>query len=192
MTSDFAVAARQHGILMLLSWGLILPLAAICSFGLRRAQANELTFFRIHHMFAGTGIMLAITGWFVACRNFGAASWKDNPHGLLGTIVMVGSICNIMVYPLMGKPVEEMRNQRQKIVAVIHLSTGYTLILLAWVAIYLAARYEMVYMAELVACWITLLGAAVLLYCYYNYKRSLTYTEIPDASPEEAISRRNT
>lgn len=175
VSASFLVTLKHHGVLMILSWGLLVPLAASFSFWLRRtpstilnASSSTLAFFRIHYMTAGMGAILAIAGWVIACRNFERMKWTDNMHGILGTVVMIGAVFNILLYPAMGKPVQETRTARQNVVALIHTCSGYALILLAWITCYLAARYAMAYLQGLIVCWTSVIIANIGL--YYNFK----------------------
>jgi len=193
--SSFLVTVKHHGILMILSWGLLLPLAAAFSFWLRRTPStriaanpsSNLTFFRIHYMLAGTGAILAIAGWVIASRNFSTMKWTDNMHGILGTIVMVGAVINILLYPAMGKPVEETRTARQNVVALFHTYSGYTLIVLSWITCYLAARYATTYLQGLIACWTSVVIVNIGLYFRFK-KHQWTAADniaLEDESPQQ-------
>jgi len=149
---------------MLLSWGFLIPCSIACSLFLRRTD-ESLVFFRVHYIVAGVGMMLAIAGWIISCRQFEtlqSPGWsKAYAHGILGTIVMVTSILLILIYPCMGKPLDN-RTISQKIVAALHTVFGYGIVLLAWITCYLGTRITWVYDAPFLTAFLGSLVAFLL------------------------------
>ena len=80
-----------HGSLMLISWGVLLPLGAI--FGKFLKHRGPI-WFKIHVGLQTLGLVMAIVGFSAAVRNFDAFADKANTskynyeHAIMGTVVM--------------------------------------------------------------------------------------------------------
>jgi hypothetical protein len=63
-------AMKDHGILMLVGWGVLLPAAVACSVLLRhRDKHPRYPFFHLHVLFATLGTAFTIAGWVIGMRN---------------------------------------------------------------------------------------------------------------------------
>ena len=176
LEEDFSAlhaAVRHHGILMLVSWGFLIPCSIACSFFLRRMDSDSLVFFRVHYLVAAVGMIIAIAGWIISCRQFDTMEngWsKAYAHGMLGTIVMVASIVIILMYPCMGKPINAYRSISQKIVAALHTFLGYGIVLLAWITCYIGTRITWIYDGPFLIGFLGCLAAFLLVALSLHYK----------------------
>lgn len=81
---------RNHGALMLVSWGFLLPAGAIIG---RFYKHRSPIWFHLHRGIQVLGLILAVAGWVVALQELGpfggdAATNKVKVHGAIGCTVM--------------------------------------------------------------------------------------------------------
>lgn len=100
-----AQVTLYHGLLMIVAWMILLPLAVACSALLRKHDRPPYyLFFRPHYIGAIVATMVSILGFVLAVRNFTTLQegWDESPirfaHAVLGTVAMYGIIFNMIIY----------------------------------------------------------------------------------------------
>merc|ERR1712013_147939 len=135
---NFNAAARAHGALMLIGWGVLLPSGVIVAKLFRHRPGG--LWFKIHRTCQTLGLVCVIAGFAIALSNFDVFSAKSGLsyiHGSLGATVMSMGMfqpLNAFIRPHPNQEGKEL-NIKRTIWEIIHKGTGYGAIFLAVVTI---------------------------------------------------------
>lgn len=134
MNNSFRNMAIAHGSLMLIGWGLLLPMGAI--FAKLFKHRPDGLWFKIHRAMQTFGLVLAIIGWIIALTNFsvfGDVGQMNYNHGVMGMTVMVIGLLqplNAVIRPHPPKDGEE-KEAKRLYWEILHKGMGYAGLLLA-------------------------------------------------------------
>ena len=78
-----------HGILMLIGWGVLLPIGVTFPAALRPVVGDP-TWYRLHRAFQVVGLAVALSGFIVALTSFDLNELST--HGLVGTLAMTSGL----------------------------------------------------------------------------------------------------
>jgi hypothetical protein len=130
-----AVLYLTHAVLMLLSWGLLLPLGV--AMALRRPRKGTF-WFTVHYYSMLLGLTLALGGWGLAISTHssfgGDEPWAN--HGVLGTLVMGLGLAQAAI-ALLSRPKKGTPNRARWELQ--HRATGFLATVLAGVTIVMGA-----------------------------------------------------
>lgn len=134
-----------HGSLMLIGWGLLLPLGSMLARFLKHRPDS--LWFKLHRVVQTVGLIVALAGWIIALKNFdvftpGNQGYNSYKHGVAGMVTMCLGLLqplNAVLRPHHAAPggggQEEAKTKRRIIWEYFHKGTGYAALLLAVVTI---------------------------------------------------------
>ena len=128
-----------HGVLMLASWGVVLPVGALIPRLFKTRLSNNGLWFKLHRGFQSVGLLVAIAGIVIALTRpeFGAI---DTIHGYLGLVVMgIGVLqpANAFFRPHPPKKGED-KSYGRFAWEILHKGSGWCGLVLGFVCIFLA------------------------------------------------------
>eukprot|EP00606_Chrysophyceae_sp_TOSAG23-5_P000064 GSChrysophyteH2.ASY1.ANO1.230.1 assembled CDS len=144
-----------HGSLMMVSWGLLLPLGVISARFLKYQGGEPPVWFMYHRPLQISGLLLAIVGWIVALTQFDvfrAGGGTSFVHGVLGMLVMtLGILQPIGAY---FRPhaahAGEAPTRARRLFELAHKGGGYSAVTLAVFTILLGVTRPSIPMAKTV------------------------------------------
>lgn len=173
-----------HGSIMLLSWGIILPLGVLSAKFLKRTKPNGI-WFKYHRTFQIIGLILAIIGVAIAIAKFNvfkAGSGKSFLHGVIGLFVMFLGILqpiNAFFRPHPANIGEETSYWR-RLWEMLHKGSGWTVIGLACINILIGTRLpsQTSVMTSFVILYLIALASIVYLGIYLKKQDELTLSNV--------------
>jgi hypothetical protein len=133
-----------HGSIMLLSWGILLPLGVLSAKFLKRTKANGI-WFKYHRSLQITGLILSIVGVSIAIAKFNvfkAGSGRSFLHGIIGSFVMFLGILQPVNAFFRPHPaaIDEETPYWRRMWEIVHKGSGWTAIGLACINILIGTR----------------------------------------------------
>jgi len=187
-SGGFIPAIRAHGSLMLLSWGLLLPLGVLSARYLRHKP--DALWFKLHRGMQVLGLLLAAGGFAVALSNFSVfnkgASARSLAHGCVGVFVMALGLMqplNAFFRPHSSSAGEEKTPARKKW-ELLHKGSGYTAVYLAPINILVGATIAGGPWVLVVAAFFGALALA--LYFMWRDRRKFLLQERASGGDEDA------
>ena len=144
---SYATLVIIHGVLMVIGWGLLLPLGAIFARFSKHWENN--IWFTIHSRVQPFALVLVIIGFWIALQNFTALETRGSPggltypHAVCGIITMVLGMfqaVNGLLRPHISSDDTTEKTSTRKLWEIVHKLAGYSALLLAVPTIILGTR----------------------------------------------------
>lgn len=163
-----------HGTLMMMGWGILLPIGVIIA-RLFKHKKPEGLWFKIHKICQISGLIISLIGWIIALVQFDvfSAGAKDNVsyiHGLVGSLVMLLGLLqplNAFIRPHAPGAGDVSKSTARHVWEYVHKGSGYTAVILSVIAIAIGVTrparqevqiaFQIVY-ALVLLCLITLIA----------------------------------
>eukprot|EP00523_Entomoneis_sp_CCMP467_P018891 CAMPEP_0168814752 /NCGR_PEP_ID=MMETSP0726-20121227/5842_1 /TAXON_ID=265536 /ORGANISM="Amphiprora sp., Strain CCMP467" /LENGTH=450 /DNA_ID=CAMNT_0008866935 /DNA_START=310 /DNA_END=1659 /DNA_ORIENTATION=+ len=158
-----------HGSLMIVAWGILVPIAVLSSI-LFRHKPRTGVWFIIHRLCNGLALFLTIVGILYAFVKFGnvfqEGAKPSKRHGTLGMttfscamIQLMMGLCRPHLPDSEGQPAQKTR--QRTIFEVMHRGLGYSTVALAYTTLYFGAQVSGTSRDRFMAAWYAVLGFPV-------------------------------
>jgi len=181
----------MHGILMMVAWGFLLPSGTLLAKFYKHRPDG--LWFKLHRGIQTLGLLLALTGWIIALKNFNVfkdVGFHNYRHGICGMVVMILGILqplNALIRPHAPEGDEEKTTTRF-LWEIWHKSSGWIAVLLAVPTIVLGtlslpllndqAKFQVGYAASCI-------GGLLVLVAYIFYDKKAYEEEIAEKKAEQ-------
>ena len=180
-----------HGTLMMIGWGLLLPMGSIIARFLKHRSKNGL-WYKLHRGIQVMGLLVAIIGWIISLTQFnvfGDVGFVSYRHGICGMVVMIlGCLQPINAFLRPHTPEVGTKKTTGRIVwEYYHKGSGWLAVLLAIPTIVLGTMSLPVVddmitfqIAYGVGCWGCLL--VLIAYIFYDKKTYVKEVEVEEVA----------